>query len=238
MLGALWQLIPVAVGVMASPVAVMALVGILLSRHARRNGVAYLVGWFASAAVLLLVGILVFTAADAPGAFREASWVPLVHVTIGAVCAVGALWTFRRARAVIARVAAAETPDDLAAATPQLPGLVRSVDGFTPSRSFLLGLGIFLSPMNVALVAAAAIAIVLATLPTLEVMLIAYGFLVAATAPVAIPVVFVLVRGERAEPMLRLLRRWMLRRSGYLTAGVLAAVGVLQIVKAVQGWAA
>lgn len=236
MVGALWQLIPVALGVMASPVAVMALVGILLSRHARRNGVAYLMGWFASATVLLLIGILAFTAADAPGEFHEASWVPFVHISIAAVCLVGALWTFLRARLVVARVAAARTPDELAAATPQLPGLVRSVAGFTPGRSFLLGLGIFLTPMNIALVAGAAIAIVLATLPTLEVLLTAYGFLIAATAPVAIPVLFVLVRGDRADPMLRLLRQWMLRGSGFLTAGVLAAVGVLQIVRALQGW--
>lgn len=236
MVGALWQLIPVALGVMASPVAVMALVGILLSRDARRNGAAYLGGWLLSAAVLLAISIRAFAAADAPGAYREAPWVPFAHLIIGLVCVAGGLWTYFRARSVVARVSEARTPDDLAAAAPQLPGLVRSVARFTPGRSFLLGLGIFLTPMNIALVAAAGIGIVLATLPEPQLILAACGFLMAAAAPVAIPVFTVLARGERADPMLRRLREWMLHRSGYLTAGVLAAVGALQIVRAVGGW--
>lgn len=236
--GTVWQLIPVALGVMASPVALMALIGILLSRHARRNGVAYLIGWVLCATVLLTVSILVFTAADAPGAFREADWVPVVHMTVGVVCVGGAVWILRRARRVVARVAAAETPDELAAASPQLPGLVRSVEGFTPGRSFLLGMGIFLSPMNIVLVAAAGIEIALATLPRPELLVLACGFLIAAAAPVAIPVFSVIARGEGAEMTLRRLRRWMLHRSGFLTAGVLSVVGALQIVNAVQGWVA
>ncbi|MBT2485500.1 MULTISPECIES: hypothetical protein [unclassified Microbacterium] len=52
MFGALWQLIPVAIGVIASPVAVMALIGVLLSQNSRRNGAAFLAGWVVSATVL------------------------------------------------------------------------------------------------------------------------------------------------------------------------------------------
>lgn len=235
-MGAVWQLIPVAIGVMASPVAVMALIGILLSRNSRRNGAAFLAGWVLSATVLLMAGLLVFSAAETPGAFRTAPWVPVVHAVIGLTCVGGALWTFFRARLVVARVAEARTPDELTEATPQLPGLVRSVARFTPGRSLLLGLGIFLTPMNIALVAAAAIGIVLARLPEPQLLLTVCGFLAAAAAPVAIPVFSVLARGEGADPMLRRLRRWMLHRSGYLTAAVLLLVGVLQFVKVLQGW--
>ncbi|MBT2485501.1 GAP family protein [Microbacterium sp. ISL-108] len=184
----------------------------------------------------MTVGLLAFSAADTPGAFRSAPWVPIVHAVIGVVCTGGALWTFFRARLVVARVAEAHTPDELTAATPQLPGLVRSVERFTPGRSFLLGFGIFLTPMNIALVAAAAIGIVLARLPEPQLLLTVCGFLAAAAAPVAIPVFSVLARGEEADPMLRRLRRWMLHRSGFLTAAVLLLVGVLQFVKALQGW--
>lgn len=236
MIGAIWQLVPVALGVMASPVAVMALVGILLSERPRRNGIAYLVGWSLCTAALLCVSLLVFRAADAPGAYREAAWVPVVHLLVGLVCVVGAAWTYARTRRVVRRVAAARTPDELAAATPQLPGLVRSVAGFTPIRSFFLGLGIFLTPMNVALVAAAGIAVVLAELSDLQAVLIILGFTAAAAAPVGIPVIAVLIRGEHAAPSLRRLKTWILHRNGYVSAGVLAVVGLLQVVKAVQGW--
>lgn len=236
MLVALWQLVPVAIGVMASPVAVMALIGILLSRHARRNGVGYLVGWALCTAVLLATSMLVFTVADASGSYREAAWVPFVHIVIAVACILGAIWTFARARQVVARVAAARTPDEIAAATPQLPGIVRSVEHFTPGRSFLLGFGIFLTPMNISLVVAAGFEIVLATVDDRFVALIALGFIVAAAAPVAVPVLTVLIRGDGATPLIRRLRRWMLRRNGYLSAGILVLVGILQLIKALQGW--
>lgn len=236
MFDALWQLVPVALGVMASPIAIMGLVGILLSRHARRNGSAYLAGWVVCASVLLTTCILTFSAADATGAYRDASWVPVVHSVVGVVCVLGAAWTFRRSRRVVERIASARTPDELAAATPQLPGLIRSVETFTPGRSFFLGLGVFLSPMNIALVAAAGVEIAVAGLQSFQRILIAGGFLLAAAAPVAIPVVWVLIRGQKAEPMLHALRRWMLAHNGLLTAGILAAVGVLQLIRAAQGW--
>lgn len=236
MIAAIWQLAPVALGVMASPVAVMALVGILLSERPRRNGIAYLIGWSLCTAVLLAVAVAVFRAADAPGAYREAAWVPFVHLVVGLICIGGAAWTYARARRVVRHVADARTPDELAAATPQLPGIVRSVERFTPFRSFFLGLGIFLTPMNVALVAAAGIALVVSELDHAQQVLIGVVFVAAAAAPVGIPVLTVLLRGEDADPLLRRVKHWMLHHNGYLSAGVLAVVGVLQIVKAGQGW--
>lgn len=238
MIATVWQLVPVALGVMASPVAVMALIGILLSRHARRNGTAYLSGWVLCSSVLTVISVIGFDAAGASGAYRQADWVPIVHAVVGAVCLGGAVWTFSRARKVVARIADARTPAETATATPQLPGLIRSVESYTPPRAFLFGLLVFLSPMNIALVAAAGIEIVLADLPLRQSIPTMIGFVVASAAPVAIPVITVLARGDGADPLLERLRSWMLRHNGYLSAGIFAAVGVLQIVKAVQGWLA
>lgn len=236
MIATVWQLFPVALGVMASPVAVMALIGILLSRHARRNGTAYLSGWVLCSSVLTAVSVIVFTAADASGAYRQADWVPVVHAVVGVICIGGAVWTFMRARKVVARVASARTPAEVTTAAPQLPGLIRSVEEFTPPRAFLLGLAIFLSPMNIALVAAAGVEIALADLPPDKAIPTMIGFVVASAALVAIPVITVLARGDGADPLLERLRSWMLRHNGYLSAGIFAAVGVLQLVKALQGW--
>lgn len=236
MIGAVWQLLPVALGVMASPLAVLGLVGILLSRQARRNGTAYLLGWTLATTLLLVAGIAIFAAADAIDGYKVAGWVPITHIVIGAVCILGAVWIFARARGVAAQLAAARTPAEFAAAAPQLPGLVRGVAGFTPGRSVLLGFGIFLNPMNISLVAAAAMAIVHSTPLPWERASLEFGFVVAAAAPVAIPVLVVLVRGRHADPMLRGLRRWMLKHNGYLSAAILLLVGALQIVKALQIW--
>ncbi len=236
MIEMIWRLAPVALGVMASPVAVMALIGILLSRHARPNGSAYLMGWTLCCGVLTAISVGAFTAMDATGEYREASWVPIVHFVVGLVCLGGAIWTFSRARRVMARVAAANIPGEGATAPPQLPGLVRSVESYTSRRAFLLGLVIFLSPMNIALVAAAGVEIAQAELPLSQSITTMVGFVVAAAAPVAIPVLSVLARGDGADPMLQRLRVWMLHHNGYLSAAVFAAVGGLQIFKATQGW--
>lgn len=236
MIGAVWQLLPVALGVMASPLAVLGLVGILLSRQARRNGTAYLLGWVIATTVLLAAAIAIFASVDALDGYHVAAWVPITHLVIGSICILGAAWIFVRARGVAARLAAATTPAEFAAAAPQLPGLVRGVAGFTPWRSLLLGVGIFLNPMNISLVAAAAMAIVHSTPIAWDRMTLGFGFVLAAAAPVAIPVLIVLVRGSQADPMLRGLRRWMLKHNGHLSAGILALVGVLQIIKALQIW--
>ncbi|WP_091233199.1 GAP family protein [Microbacterium sp. 3J1] len=238
MIPTVWQLVPVALGVMASPVAVMALIGILLSRDARRIGTAYLLGWVLCSSVLTVVSVIGFRAAGASGAYRQAEWVPIVHAVVGVVCVGGAVWTFARSRRVVAEVAGAHTPGEVVHAAPQLPGIVRSVEGYTPRRAFLLGLAIFLSPMNIALVAAAGIEIVIADLPPRQAVPTMIGFVVASAAPVAIPVFTVLARGDGADPLLTRLRSWMLRHNGYLSAGIFAAVGMLQLFRAVQGWLA
>ncbi|GGM33879.1 hypothetical protein GCM10010489_00820 [Microbacterium saperdae] len=92
-----------------------------------------------------------------------------------------------------------------------------------------------MNPMNIALVAAAAISLVVSGLRPFPLVLIVCGFLVAAALPVAAPVLTVLIRGDKAEPMLRGLKQWMLHHNGYLSAAVLFIVGVLQVVKAIQG---
>ncbi|MGV2982092.1 GAP family protein [Microbacterium sp. AGC85] len=236
MIDAIWQLVPVTLGVMASPIAITALAGILLSQHPRRNGVAYVIGWALCAAVLLTISLSVFRAAEAPGSYRDAEWMPLFHLTVGLICAGGAIWTYMRSRRVVERVAVATTPAQLADAAPQLPGLMRSVAHYTPPRSFLLGGAIFLSPMNIALVAAAGAEIVVAEFEPFVQNLFAAGFVAAAAAPVAAPVIMLLTLGERAAPLLGRLKDWMLRRNGLLTAGVLAVVAGLQIFKGIEGW--
>lgn len=235
MLSQVWQLIPIAIGVMASPVAVMALIGILLSRHARSNGLAYLLGWVLCSANLLALAILIFTLADTSGALQDSWWIPVVHLVVGLICIGGALWIRRRARRLVRRVAE-EGLDGVDAPVLRLPGLVRSVEEFTSLRSFLLGLGIFLSPMNIALVSAAAIEIVAAELPQSQALIVAGGFLAAAVVPVLIPVLTLLMGKERAQPMLAGLRSWILHHHGDLTVVILVVVGLLQLFRAFERW--
>lgn len=232
----LWTLLPIVLGVIASPMAVMALIGVLLSKDARRNGAAYLTGWTMAIILSILFWYIIFEALAVGEPREPAAWVRVAHLVLAVGLGTGAAVTYRRARAVLARLAQARTPDEIAAATPQLPGILTSATRFTPARAFVVGGGIFLlNPLNLSLVAAAALEIALSsTLPLQRVWLMA-GFVIAAAAPVAVPVSTVLIRGPRADPMLARLRRWIVRNNGMLSAGLLLVVAVIQLGKALDG---
>jgi len=232
----LWGLVPIALGVIASPLAVMALLGVLLSHDARRTGTAYLVGWTLAIIISVLVCYALFEVLEVAAPSGPAPWVRVVHLCLALALAVGSVVTYRRARGALTRLAAARTPDEIAAATPQLPGILRSATRFTPSRALLVGCGIFLlNPLNLSLVIAAALEIAVSSSPPDQRVWLITGFIVAAAAPVAIPVSIVLIRGAKAAPMLERLRAWVVRNNGMVSAGLLLVVAVIQLGKALEG---
>lgn len=234
-----WELIPALLGIVASPLAIMALIATLLSRRARGNGVSFLIGWIG--AVVITVAV-VFALAD--GAFRAehadegaSPLVGIIRVVIAGLLGAGAVWTYRRARASIASMANARTPEEIAAAAPQLPGWLQSVSRFTPPRSLLLGFGIFvLNPINVACAIAAVLDVETAGLPEQDAVLVVTVFCILCIVPMVIPVVLLLIAGSRAEAPLQRLRGWIVKNNGVLSAGFLAIVAFTQIQKAIQAW--
>ncbi len=236
MFGIVWHLIPIALGVIASPVAVMALLGILLSRNARRNCGAFAAGW--GVAIIASLGFFLGTFAllGVSEHHDDGVVVRVLHAMIGLLCLTGAVWTYRRARTVLQRVAAARTPEELTAATPQLPGLLHSTEEYTPLRSFTLGLGVFLlNPMNLSLVAASAIDLLAAGLDAGQLTALAVAFVLAAASPVLVPTVLIWMQTERATDWIGRLRGWILHNNGFLRAGILLLVGFLQLERALEG---
>ncbi len=233
--GPIWQMIPVTLGVIASPVAVLALLGIMLSDDSVRNAGSYAAGWIVAVSVLLAFWIGVLALTDTALQERDTA-VRVLHGVV-AVCALGgSVVIYRRAHRTLARVAAASTPDTLVAAVPQLPGILRATDRYTARRSFALGLGVFcLNPMNVALVAATAIDITESDLAPVGRTLLGVGFVLAAAIPVVVPLVILISRGDAARPVFRRMREWVLRNNGFISAGLLLVVGVLQAERALDG---
>lgn len=232
----LWELIPIVLGVIASPIAVMALIGVLLSQDARRNGAAYLTGWTVAIILSILFWYAIFEALAVGAPPEPAIWVRVVHLLLAIGLATGALLTYRRSRAILTRMAAARTPAEITAATPQLPGILRSASRFTPRRALVVGGGIFLlNPLNISLVVTAALEISLSSASPLFRAWLITGFIIAAAAPVAIPVAVVVVRGTRTAPLLEKLRAWIARNNGMVSAGLLLVVAVIQLGKALDG---
>ncbi|MBS1907005.1 MAG: GAP family protein [Actinobacteria bacterium] len=234
MISLTWDLLPVLLGVIASPLAVMALVAVLLSARARRNGPLYLLGWSLAVGIAVLAAYGLLGLADGTGrADHPAPWVPFARLVLGVLLGVAAVWTHRRSRAKLALMAAATTPEEVTAAAPQLPGWLRSVESFTPGRSFALGLGIFLlNPVNMSCAIIAALDVRLADLSAPAPAVFLTVFIVLSIVPMAVPVLLVLRLGSAAAPVLDRIRSWIAAHNGTLSAVMLAIVGFGQIQKA------
>ncbi len=53
--------------------------------------------------------------------------------------------------------------------------------------------------------------------------------------PIAIPVLYVLVRGAKAQPSLDRLRNWIAGHTSALNAALLLVIGALQLEKGISG---
>ena len=238
MIDLLWDLLPVVLGVVASPLAIMALVAVLLSRRARVNGLAYLGGWAVAVVVALCAAYAIFGTLELEQRHDPPMWLPFARIILAAVLFTGAVWTYRRAHAEVAKMATATTPEQTAAAAPQLPGWLQKVGEFSPPRSFALGLGVFtLNPVNMSCAIVAALDIRLSGLTAGSSLWVLLGFATISIAPMTIPVVLAIVKRERAEPTLSALRTWIAAHNGTLSVVMFTLVGFMQMQKALQAFA-
>lgn len=227
-------LIPVALGVVLSPLAIMALIAILLSRLARVNGVAYLLGWTIGLAGLLALFGWIFQTLEVHRYGSPALWVSLLRLLLGIVLIVAAIWVYRRGANRIRRMAAAASGRDVAKAA-ALPGWLQSVSTFRPVRSFFLGVGLFVvNPVDASCAIIAALDITQAEVTTAQGIAVGIGFTVIGVLPIAVPVIWLLIARQRAQPALDAMRTWIAGHTHVLNAALLLVIGVLQLQKGVS----
>lgn len=229
------SLLPLSLGIVMSPLAIMALVAVLLSRRARVNGVMFLAGWALGVALGLGVSFAVLGVLEVHERHAPPLWVPILRLVLGLSLLLGAVWIYRRGGARKRAMARASSPSDVTEAAPQLPGWLRSVSTFTPGRSLLLGIGIFvLNPVDLSCAILAALEIRLAELDATANVLILVIFGVVGVLPIGIPVVLVLVKGEAATPALTRIRAWIAGHTSLLNALLVLIIAVLQLQKAIS----
>ncbi len=230
------QLIPLVLGIALSPLAIMALVAILVSPRARANGVAFLIGWSVGAVGVPLLGLWLFSVLAVHELQDPPLWVAVLRILVGLLLIAAAVWTYRRGRAHVRAMAAATTPQEVARAAPQLPGWLQTVSTFRPGRTALLGAGIFiLNPVDASCALIAALDITLSGLDTGTVIAVVIVFCLISILPIAIPVLYVLVRGAKAQPTLDRLRNWIAGHTSALNAALLLVIGALQLEKGISG---
>ena len=229
------SLIPLALGVVMSPLAIMALVAVLVSKRARANGIAYLIGWSVALIAILAASFALFGLLEVRQYGQPPLWSAYVRLFIALLLIVGAVYVYRRGRDRTRQMAKAVTPGDVVAAAPQLPGWLRAVDRFTPARSLLLGFGIFaLNPVDLSCAVLAMLDVRGAAVSPANAAVVIVAFAAVGILPIAAPVFYTLVRGAAADELLERVRLWIAGHTSALNAGLLVLIGAMQLQKALS----
>ncbi|PYI38053.1 hypothetical protein CVS30_12605 [Arthrobacter psychrolactophilus] len=227
-----WELIPALLGIVASPLAIIAMIAVLLSRNSQQNGIMYWIGWTCAVLISVGLGYWIFARIEVDLTAEPPAWVPVVRFIFGLFLVAGAVWTYRRSRLKLTAMARADSLEDVVAAAPQLPGWLKTVDTFTAPRSFCLGLGIFLlNPINLSCAAVAALDIRLADLSTQVSMTFLIVFMILCIVPFSVPVILTLLQREKAGPVLERMRGWIVKNNANMSTIFLSLLAFMQIQK-------
>ncbi|HWM08699.1 MAG TPA: GAP family protein [Solirubrobacteraceae bacterium] len=222
MADAIGQVLSLGVGVALSPVPIIAVVLMLSTPKARVNGPAFVLGWVIGLAV---VGTIVLVAAGGAGANEDAepaTWVDVLKLVLGVLLALVAVRQWR------GRPRAGEAA--------KLPKWMRTIDTFTPGRSF--GIAVALSginPKNLLLTVGAAAAIAQTGAETGEQAVALGVFVLVGTLGPGTPVAIYFALGDRARRVLDELKEWMGAHNAAIMAVLCLVIGAKLIGDGISG---
>ncbi len=220
---AIGAVLPLGVGVALSPVPIIAVILMLVSRRARVNGPMFILGWLLGLAVIGVIVLGIAGPSNANDDGQPATWVNVLKLVLGALLVLVALRQWR----------SRPTEGEEAA----LPKWMGSIDAFTPVKA--LGAGAALSglnPKNLLLAVAAAAAVAQTGIAGGE-QAIAYAvFAIIGTIGVAVPVVIYFALGDRAPARLGRLKDWMGQHNTAIMAVLCLVIGVKLIGDGIAGF--
>ncbi|MFL1380869.1 MULTISPECIES: GAP family protein [unclassified Nocardiopsis] len=213
---AIGQSLPIAIGVLISPLPIVAVVLMLVSRRAKANATAFLLGWFLAIGVVATV-VAFAAGAAAPGDDGSPAWAGWVKIVLGVLLLFLALrqWQGRPRQGV----------------EPPAPAWMAAIDAFTPVKA--LGLAVLLgavNPKNLLLVVSGGAAIAAAAPgDTTAQVVAAVVFAIVASVGVGAPLVVYLSMGTRAAGLLDDLKNWMIHYNAVIMAVLLLVIGAKMI---------
>ena len=201
------EMLPSALGIAISPLAIVLVVVMLLSEHALRNALAFTAAWFAACAIGIAVLAPLLDGGERGDRLPHGE--ALLFSVLGGLLIAGGI------AALIVR-------------TEQLPRLLARVERLVPRHAALTGFaGALASPKELPLIIAGAA--VLARTPGLTaggVAAAALGFAFVASSGLLVPIAIYAARREHAERLLSRARDWLLARHALVSGVVLILVGV------------
>ncbi len=209
-------------GIAISPVPIIVVILILFSEKAKTNGVAFLTGWVAG---LLIVGLLVSALITAGNAL-SGSIVSTSSYTIKVLIGVGFL--------LMALKNWRSRPEE--GEEPEPPKWIARLDNVRPSES--VGLGVMntsMNPKNLSLALAAALTFTEIGLSGTSAWLTPALFIIIASSTVAIPILYYIVAGDRAEKRLIEWKAWLTANYSIILSMLFLVLGLQLLLEAWGG---
>ena len=221
--GAIGEMLPLAIGIAISPLAIVAVILILTTPKARTNGPAFLGGWLLGLAVVGGVALVVTDAAGSADTSGPRTIVAVLQIVLGAVLLVLAWRRFRtRPRP------GEEAP---------LPKWMAALDRFTPGRSLAVA-ALFggIKPKNLILTAAAAAGIAQSGLGGAQQLVVLLLLILVASIAIIAPVaVYFLMGPEKAARVLDGWKTWLQANNSTVMIVLFVVFGVMLLGKGIGG---
>jgi hypothetical protein len=215
---AISDILPLAVGVMVSPIPIIAVILMLFSPRARVNGPSFLLGWIVGLAVVSAIVYVIADSADVATDTDASDTSSTVKVVLGVVLVLMAL---RRWRSRPAPGEAAPMPKWMAA-----------IESVTPVKA--IGFGVLLSainPKNLILTIGAAAAVAQSGVSTGDAVVTLVVFVLIGSVSIIVPVLAYLFAGERARTMLDGWKAWLQQHNAAVMTVLLLVIGVVLLAK-------
>jgi hypothetical protein len=220
---AIGEMLPLAIGIAISPLAIVAVILILTTPRARTNGPAFLGGWLLGLTAVGVVALVVTDAAGSTDTSGPRSIVAVLKIVLGVVLLVLA-WRRFRSR---------PRPGEGA----PLPKWMAALDRFTPGRSFAVGAMLGgVKPKNLILAAAAAAGIAASGLGGWEQVVTLILLVLVASIGVIAPVAVYFLMGEgKAARILDGWKTWLQANNSTVMIVLFVVFGTVLIGKGLGG---
>jgi hypothetical protein len=221
--GAIGEMLPLAIGIAISPLAIVAVILILTTPRARTNGPAFLGGWLLGLAVVGGVALVVTDAAESADSRGPRTIVAVLTIALG-VALLALAWRGFRGR---------PRPGDEA----PLPKWMAALDRFTPGRSLSVG-ALFggVKPKNLILTAAAAAGIAQSGLSGAQQLVVLLLLILFASIAIIAPVaVYFLLGEEKAARILDGWKTWLQANNSAVMIVLFVVFGVVLLGKGIGG---
>lgn len=211
------EIIPIAIGIAASPFPIVPAILLLFTARPRAAGISFLLGW--TTGILLATTLFELASAFIQAQDEPPAWASWTRIALGtALLILGLREWFQRGE------------------SKEPPSWMSSISEQSPSGAYRLGFVLSAANPKVLLLAAAGgLAIGSAQLPVSQAVAAILIFTAIAISTVLVPVLLYLVLGDRILPPLARVRDWLMANSAAVMAVVITVIGVLLLTMGVSG---